>query len=157
MFSWRFTLCTLDFRDSMWVYKFFFHSVYDGDGTFRCDIKKTYSVDVGFNIHIEFSLVWKDREVRLYGVDTPEVRGEQREAGIIVRDFAREKLLGKWKTGETQKDESGKYGRILADFKVDRKWFAQTLLKMEYAHVYDGGTKKVWTKKQLNKIIASKK
>lgn len=140
----------------MWRYKFFFHSVYDGDGTFRCDIKKRYSIDIGFNIHLEFALIWKNRQVRLYGVDTPEVTGEQREAGLIVRDFAREKLLGKWKTGETQKDKSGKYGRILADFKVERKWFSETLLKMGYANTYDGKKKKNWTKAKLDSIIKSK-
>jgi micrococcal nuclease len=77
-------------------------SVYDGD-TVRADI------DLGFN------MLMLNQQIRLLGIDTPEVRGDSREQGIIVRDFVREMILDKKIILRTQKDESGKYGRWLGD------------------------------------------
>ena len=74
--------------------------VYDGD-TITCDI------DVGFGI------VLRKQKIRLYGLNTPEVRGEERELGIISRDKLREKILDKNIILETIKDKKGKYGRWL--------------------------------------------
>jgi micrococcal nuclease len=75
-------------------------SVYDGD-TIRVDI------DLGFGIKFE------NQSIRLLGIDTPEVRGEEREAGIKVRDYVREQILEKEIVLKTYKDTKGKYGRWL--------------------------------------------
>lgn len=77
-----------------------FH-VYDGD-TIRVDI------DQGFN-H------WMHREsIRLYGIDTPEMRGAEKEDGKRVRDLVREWLpVGSKVKLETLMDKTGKYGRTL--------------------------------------------
>lgn len=77
-------------------------SVYDGD-TFRCDI------DLGFGVEL------KNQCIRLLGLDTPEVRGVEREAGLEVRDFVRDKILDKTVLLRTHKDDKGKYGRWLAE------------------------------------------
>jgi len=76
-------------------------SVYDGD-TIRADI----SLGCGIWLHNE--------SLRLYGIDTPEMRGEEREQGLIARDFLRDKILGKEIFIKTRKDKTGKYGRLLA-------------------------------------------
>jgi len=75
--------------------------VYDGDTV-------TAMVDLGF-------LHFQEMKLRLYGIDTPELRGEEREQGIIVRDILREMVLGKEVTIRSYKDKQGKYGRYLAN------------------------------------------
>lgn len=81
-------------------YKAFVKEVYDGD-TITCDI------DCGFGI------VYSGQKIRLYGIDTPELRGDERERGIEVRNILRNKILNKQIILKTIKDKKGKYGRYL--------------------------------------------
>ena len=79
--------------------------VYDGD-TVRVEI------DLGFGMS------WKGSDgrgisIRLYGLNTPEVRGSEREQGLISRDRLREQILDQYITLKTIKDKTGKYGRYL--------------------------------------------
>lgn len=73
--------------------------VYDGDTI-------TVDVDFGFSIRMEM-------RIRLWGINTPELRGSDREKGLVSRDYLREMILGKNIILETIKDSKGKYGRIL--------------------------------------------
>lgn len=77
-------------------------SVYDGD-TIRVDI------DLGFGI------VMQNQSIRLLGMNTPEVRGEERQEGLVARDFVRSMIDGKEIMLRTFKDTKGKYGRWLAE------------------------------------------
>jgi micrococcal nuclease len=77
-------------------------SVYDGD-TIRADI------DLGFGIHM------KNQRIRFMGIDTAEVRGEERPEGLVARDFVRDRILGQRVMLRTFKDTKGKYGRWLAE------------------------------------------
>ena len=65
-------------------------------------------------------------KLRLYGIDTPELRGAEKEAGIVVRDLVREMILNKEVEIHSYKDKQGKYGRYLANIIVDdldiNKW-----------------------------------
>ena len=84
-------------------------SVYDGDTI-------TVDIDLGFN------MIMRNQKLRLYGIDTPEMRGEEKEEGKRVRDFVRELLLDNddvWI--KSYRDKSGKYGRWLATvyYKID--------------------------------------
>jgi len=72
--------------------------VYDGD-TF------TFYVDLGFD-------VWVKSKLRLYGIDTPELRGDEREFGLAVRNYVRGEIDGKLVTMNVYK--KGKYGRYVA-------------------------------------------
>lgn len=85
----------------MYNYKAKIIDVYDGDTV-------TAMVDLGF-------LHFQEMKLRLYGIDTPELRGEEREQGIVVRDILREMILGKEVTIRSYKDKQGKYGRYLAN------------------------------------------
>lgn len=85
----------------MYNYKAKIIDVYDGDTV-------TAMVDLGF-------LHFQEMKLRLYGIDTPELRGEEREQGIIVRDILREMVSGKEVTIRSYKDKQGKYGRYLAN------------------------------------------
>lgn len=85
----------------MYTYKAKVLGVYDGDTI-------TVEIDLGFTNKIV-------EKLRLYGIDTPEMRGEEKEQGKSVRDIVREKILGKEIMVRTYKDGKGKYGRYLAD------------------------------------------
>ncbi len=93
-------------EEGMYVYNARITSVYDGDTV-------TADVDLGFS-------VWAHGEkLRLYGINTPEVRGEEREQGLVSRDWLRDKLVGKDVLIRTLKDKKGKYGRYLAEIYLD--------------------------------------
>ena len=93
------------------VEKYLYHyrakvlSVYDGD-TIRVELS------------LGFGVKWRGGDgkgvpIRLFGIDTPEVRGEERPEGLIARDRLREEILDKEITLKTIKDDTGKYGRYL--------------------------------------------
>lgn len=84
----------------MYNYKAKIIAVYDGDTV-------TALVDLGF-------LHFQEMKLRLYGIDTPELRGSEKVQGKIVRDIVREKILDKEVTIKSYKDKQGKYGRYLA-------------------------------------------
>ena len=86
--------------EKLYLYNAFVEKVYDGD-TITCDI------DCGFGI------ILKKQKIRLYGINTPEIKGIEREKGIKSRDKLREKILNKNIIIKTIKDKKGKYGRIL--------------------------------------------
>ena len=86
----------------MYEYRAFVRKVYDGD-TITCDI------DLGFEI------LFKNQKLRLYGINTPEVRGPTRPEGLKVRDLVRSRISNKWVTIKTRKDKKGKYGRWIAE------------------------------------------
>jgi len=86
----------------LYTYKAKVISVYDGDTI-------TVDIDLGVGIWL------RGQKIRLYGIDAPETRGEEREEGIKVREWLRDKILGKEIILETIKDKKGKYGRLLGN------------------------------------------
>lgn len=108
----------------MYEYKARYVSAYDGDSV-RLDC------DLGFNIWM------KNQVIRLYGIDTPELRGKDREEGLKARDYVRERLT---ECDEliikTHKDKKGKYGRWLAEIYVDGVNLNQELVKEGMAKEY---------------------
>lgn len=87
---------------AVYVYRGTVYDVYDGD-TIRVD------VELGF-----YQVAIRQR-FRLFGINTPEVRGEERQRGIEVRDYVRSIIpKGTEVIVQTIKDKTGKYGRWLA-------------------------------------------
>lgn len=79
--------------------------VYDGDTV-------TVNINLGLNIWIN------GLSVRLYGIDTPEVRGEEKKEGIVSRDRLIELVTDKPMclytiTKLNGEDIYDKYGRLL--------------------------------------------
>ena len=74
-------------------------SVYDGD---TCK----------FEIYLPFDIIIKST-MRLYAVNTPEVRGKEKIEGKKVRDYVRKLILGK--EFEILVYKKGKYGRFVSD------------------------------------------
>ena len=87
-------------EEKLYHYKALVVDVYDGDTI-------TAEVDLGFHVNIR-------EKFRLLGINTPEIRGAEREDGLKSRDLVRDKILHKEVFIETQKDKQGKYGRYLA-------------------------------------------
>ena len=105
-----------------YVYKAHVDSVYDGD-TLTC------SIDCGFGV------VLRKQKIRLYGLNAKEVRGEDREAGIAVRDALRDKILNQDILLKTVKDRKGKYGRYLGIIFCKGENINEWLLQNDYAVV----------------------
>lgn len=88
----------------MYNYRAEIIAVYDGDTV-------TAKVDLGF-------LHYQVMKLRLYGIDTPELRGEERESGLVVRDIVRSMILDKEVEIHSYKDKQGKFGRYLATIMI---------------------------------------
>ena len=110
---------------SLYHYKAKVTKVYDGDTI-------TVDIDLGF-------FIWtKDQTIRLTGINTPEIRGEERPEGLISADALRLRILNKEVILATQKDSKGKYGRWLATVYLDGENINQWLLDEGYAKPYIG-------------------
>lgn len=94
--------------------------VYDGD-TIWAD------VDLGFYTWV------RSVTMRLAEIDTPEIRGEERPQGLIVRDIVREKILNKQVLIVTDKDKRGKYGRWLATIFIEGENLNEWLVEHGHA------------------------
>ena len=111
----------------MFEYRAKILSVYDGD-TCRADI------DLGFGV------VLKNQQLRIHGIDTPEIGDD---AGYAARDFARALMPACLiVTIQTFKDSKEKYGRYLAKITLpDGSDFASAMVAAGHAVTYFGGTK----------------
>ena len=106
----------------MYQYKATIIDVYDGDTV-------TAKVDLGF-------LISQEMKLRLYGIDTPELRGSEREEGLKVRDILREMILDQEVIINTYKDKQGKYGRYLANIFLNGIDINEWLLDNGHAKPY---------------------
>lgn len=104
------TLHNIRLTAKLYYYAALVTDVYDGD-------TMTVELDLGLGI-------WRhDQKIRLWRVDTPEVRGESRQEGIRVRDMVRDLVLNKRVLLRTildkrGQDRTGKYGRLLGEVLV---------------------------------------
>lgn len=96
--------------------------IYDGDTI-------TVIIDLGLD-------TFTRKKLRLHNIDTPELRGSEREAGLIARDYLRELILGKSVVIETIKDKTGKYGRYLAIVYINNENINDKLVSEGYAKRY---------------------
>ena len=106
--------------------------VYDADTITIANILSEYSPEVfRFN-------------VRLLGIDTPEIKSKNattKTRGIDARDTVKDMIFGKIVRLENISLE--KYGRLLADVYIDDIHLNQWLIDNHYAVKYDGGTKHI--------------
>lgn len=95
----------------MYKYKAIITNVVDGD-TFDMDI------DLGFNIHIH-------ERVRLLDIDTPEKFGEEKQLGLIVKQFAESSFLGKEVIIESEKAD------VAANTDSFGRWLVKVVIRGE--------------------------
>ena len=119
---------------------------------YRCKILRVVDGDtVDVDIDLGFG-VWMHKErIRLYGIDTPESRTRD----LVEKVFGLEakKMVETWlppgstQTLITQKDKSGKFGRILGKFRIfdgknDRESTINVwMVENHYAVAYTGQSK----------------
>ena len=100
----------------MYEYKAVITNVVDGD-TFDMDI------DLGFNIHIH-------ERVRLLDIDTPEKFGEEKNLGIIMKEYATIMFANKDVVIQSEKIDAAastdSFGRWLVKVFVDGKSICDT-------------------------------
>lgn len=126
---------------------------------FRCvKYVKNYDADtVTFDIPNVHPLIGNRINIRVSGVDTPEIRTKNtcekskgRDAKKIVAN-----LLKHAKRIDLENVKRGKYFRVVADVKIDGQSLSYYLLKNGLAYAYDGGTKKKVDWCKTNREIAS--
>lgn len=108
-------------------------SVYDGD-TFTAAIT-TYPAIVGDKI-----------DIRVSGIDTPEIKGESESERTLAQKAKAEtnNMLTSGKIVELRNMRRDKYFRILAEVYIDGESLSQTLINKGLAVPYEGGTKVSW-------------
>lgn len=95
--------------------------------TYRAKISRVIDGDT-IVVDMDLGLgVWvHDQYLRLQGIDTPELRGDEREDGLKAKQFVRHHLaIATDMVIQTHKgDSKGKYGRWLATvwLNIDGEW-----------------------------------
>ena len=105
-------------------------------------VVKVYDGDTITNIS-KYNKDFYKFSIRLYGVDTPELRTkniEEKNRAIFVRNELRKKILNKYVKIKVI-DKKEKYGRLLCDIVYDGENIREWLLKNSYANEYYGGKK----------------
>jgi micrococcal nuclease len=87
---------------------------------YRCVVVKIIDGDtVDVDIDLGFGVWMRKERIRLYGIDTPESRTrdlEEKKYGLAAKKYLTEMLDDpKGIVLKTQKDKSGKFGRILGE------------------------------------------
>ena len=108
---------------SLYTYKAKCSKVYDGDSI-------TVDISLGFNHWM------RDQKIRLYGINTPEIRGPERDLGLVSAARLRELIEGKDIIIVSHKDRTGKYGRWLATIYYDGTNINQLLMDEGLAELY---------------------
>ena len=112
-----------DDAPDLYAYRAIVTGVYDGDSI-------TLDIDLGLR-------TWRrGLKVRLLGIDAPELRGEERRAGLYARDWLRQRILGAEVIVRTHRDRTGKYGRWLATIYHDGESVNDLLLEAGLAERY---------------------
>lgn len=113
-------------------------SVYDGD-SFRANIKG----------HPDIS--GKAIGIRIYGIDTPEIRGQKNPKLKALAQKAKAFAVKRLKKGKSiilKNTRRGKYFRIVAEVWIDGVSLGEELIKADLAKPYFGKKKRPWKSKQ---------
>jgi micrococcal nuclease len=91
----------------LFLYRALVTAVYDGD---TC----TADIDLGLGIWV------RGEKLRLHRINTPELTGTDKPAGIRARDHLKSLVEGKSVLLQTIKDRREKYGRYLAEIWLEQ-------------------------------------
>ena len=120
--------------------------------TYKCTILRVVDGDtVDVDIDLGFGVWMRKERIRVLGIDTPESRTRdkvEKTYGILAKNFVKSYLpVGSSQTLQTEKDGTGKFGRILGKFlvhdkKEDREMHLGDIMIREHLAVkYDGQSK----------------
>lgn len=83
---------------------------------YRAEIVRVIDGDtVVADIDLGFGTWRRGEHLRLVGLDAPEVRGDERERGLVSAEALRTRLDGGEVVVCTRRDETGKFGRYLVE------------------------------------------
>ena len=119
------------------------YTVRDGDTLTQC------TIDLGYGVVLRDS-------VRIVGIDTPEITGEHKAAGLVVRDAVREWLGSHKELWLIGRGRGELYGRILGDVQplgAGQSLSAWLLAKGYAKHSLPHGKRPEWTKAELERIV----
>ena len=119
---------------------------------YKCTILRVVDGDtVDVDIDLGFGVWLRKERVRLHGIDTPESRTrdlEEKKYGLAAKQFVKDILLvGSKQRLITEKDKTGKFGRILGKFlvydnKEDREMhLGEIMIREHHAVKYSGQSK----------------
>ena len=91
--------------------------------TYKCTILRVVDGDtVDVDIDLGFGVWMRKERIRILGIDTPESRTRdkvEKTYGILAKNFVKSYLpVGSVQILQTEKDGTGKFGRILGKFLV---------------------------------------
>jgi len=120
--------------------------------TYKCTILRVVDGDtVDVDIDLGFGVWMRKERIRVLGIDTPESRTRdkvEKTYGILAKNFVKSYLpVGSVQVLQTEKDGTGKFGRILGkflvhDIKEDRQMHLGDIMIREHLAVkYDGQSK----------------
>ncbi len=121
------------------------HACIHDDFNLRCvEYVRNYDGDtITFNIPDIHPLIGENINIRVNGVDTPEIQGNtdcEKEKALQAQKLI-EDLLKSAKRIDLLNIQRGKYFRIVADVYVDNINLSNYLIKKGFSYPYDGGTK----------------
>ena len=97
--------------------------------TYRAELVRVIDGDtVVLDIDLGFETWIRDQSIRLYGIDTPEITGEEKEEGLAVKSWLEERLYGQEIVLQSIQDKKGKFGRWLGVLFIDGKSVNDELL-----------------------------
>jgi len=83
-------------------------------------VKAVYDADT-ITVDIDLGMgVWKRGvKIRLARINAPEMRGKEKAAGKVSRDWMRSQILNRKVTVQTDRDKKGKFGRYIGEVLLD--------------------------------------
>jgi micrococcal nuclease len=113
---------------------------------YRCKVLRVVDGDtVDVDIDLGFG-IWVHRErIRVMGIDTPESRTRdltEKAFGLAAKEFVKSLMpIGSSQIIKTQKDKTGKFGRVLGDFIIEDKLLTEHMIENYHAVPYHGENK----------------
>ena len=92
---------------------------------------------VVLDIQLGFNMAMLNQKIRLFGINTPEIRGAERPQGLIAAARLSGLIEGKEVYLRSHKDRSGKYGRWLGTIYIDDININKLLLQEGLAEIYE--------------------
>ena len=120
--------------------------------TYKCTILRVVDGDtVDVDIDLGFGVWLRKERIRILGIDTPESRTRdltEKKYGLAAKEYVKGFLpIGSQQTLITEKDKTGKFGRILGKFlvydnKEDREMhLGEIMIREHHAVKYFGQSK----------------
>lgn len=113
---------------------------------YRCKILRIVDGDtVDVDIDLGFGIWMHKERIRIMGIDTPESRTRdlvEKQFGLAAKQFLKDLMpIGSQQIIKTQKDKTGKFGRILGDFILEDRLLSQLMIENYHAVPYFGDSK----------------